>query len=93
MIKGDIVNILLNKFNNLSKEQANFIISSFRFLNPRLQSVIYNKYELVCYLADEWYADNITKEVIDVKWNKFYNYYNDDNGLYYGFEDENGYLV
>lgn len=93
MTKGELANILLKKFNDMSKVNSDFIVSSFRYLNPQLDSVIYNKYELVCYLADEWYSDNITKEVIDIKWNKFYDYYNDDDGLYYGLEDEDGYLL
>lgn len=91
MTKGDIVNILLKKFDGMSKTSSELLISVFRYLNPQLETVIHNKYELVCYLADEWYANNITKEVIEAKWNKFYDYYNDVDGLFH--EDEDGYLL
>ena len=36
---------------------------------------------------------NITNEVVEAEWNKFYDYYNDVDGLFYGLEDENGYLI
>ena len=91
MTKGDIVNILLKKFDVMSKTSSELLISVFRYLNPQLETVIRNKYELVCYLADKWYANNITKEVIEAKWNIFYDYYDDVDGLFN--EDEDGYLL
>ena len=91
MTKGDLVNILLKKFDVMSKTSSELLISIFRYLNPQLETVIRNKYELVCYLADKWYANNITKEVIEAKWNIFYADYNDVDGVFN--EDEDGYLL
>lgn len=77
----------------MSKTHSELLISVFEYLNPKLETVIHNKHELACYLADKWYTDNITNEVVEAEWNKFYDYYNDIDGLFYGLEDENGYLI
>ena len=77
----------------MSKTHSELLISVFEYLNPKLETVIHNKHELACYLADKWYTDNITNEVVEAEWNKFYDYYNDVDGLFYGLEDENGYLI
>lgn len=92
MKKEEIINFVLNKFNKMSKEESELLISVFIYLNPELETVVYNKYELTCYLADKWYYDGIIKEIVELKWNKFFDYYNDVDGLFYGLEDENGYL-
>lgn len=75
----------------MSKTHSELLISVFEYLNPKLETVIHNKHELACYLADKWYTDNITNEVVEAEWNKFYDYYNDVDGLFH--EDENGYLI
>lgn len=91
MKKEEIITFIVNKFNKMSKMESKLIISVFQYLNSELETVIHNKYELACYLADKWYTDNITKKEVEVEWNKFYNYYNDVDGLFH--EDENGYLL
>ena len=91
MNKEEIITFIVNKFNKMSKMESKLLISVFQYLNPELESVIHNKYELSCYLADKWYTDNITKKEVEFEWNKFYNYYNDVDGLFH--EDENGYLI
>lgn len=91
MKKEEIITFIVKKFNKMSKMESKLLISVFQYLNPELETVIHNKYELACYLADKWYTDNITKKEVEVEWNKFYNYYNDVDGLFH--EDENGYLI
>lgn len=91
MKKTEIITFVEKKFDELSKEDLKLLISVFRYLNPKLETVIHNKHELACYLADKWYTDNITKEVIEAEWEKFYDYYDDVDGLFH--EDENGYLI
>ena len=39
----------------------------------------------MCYLADKWYTDNITKEVVETEWDKFYDYYDDVDGLFHEY--------
>lgn len=91
MTKNEIITFVVKKFNEMSKTQSELLISVFEYLNPKLETVIHNKHELACYLADKWYTDNITNEVVEAEWNKFYDYYNDVDGLFH--EDENGYLI
>lgn len=91
MKKTEIITFVEKKFDELSKEDLELLISVFRYLNPKLETVIHNKHELACHLADKWYTDNITKEVIEAEWEKFYDYYDDVDGLFH--EDENGYLI
>lgn len=91
MKKTEIITFVEKKFDEMSKTGLELLISVFRYLNPKLETVIHNKHELACHLADEWYTDNITKEVIEAEWEKFYDYYNDVDGLFH--EDENGYLI
>lgn len=91
MKKEEIITFIVNKFNKMSKMESKLLISVFQYLNPELETVIHNKYELACYLADKWYINNITKKEVEVEWDKFYNYYNDVDGLFH--EDENGYLI
>lgn len=93
MTKNEIITFVIKKFNEMSKTHSELLISVFEYLNPKLETVIHNKHELACYLADKWYTDNITNEVVEAEWNKFYDYYNDVDGLFYGLEDENGYLI
>lgn len=93
MTKNEIITFVVKKFDEMSKTQSELLISVFTYLNPELETVIHNKHELACYLADKWYTDNITNEVVEAEWNKFYDYYNDIDGLFYGLEDENGYLI
>lgn len=91
MKKTEIITFVEKKFDEMSKTGLELLISVFRYLNPKLETVIHNKHELACHLADKWYTDNITKEVIEAEWEKFYDYYNDVDGLFH--EDENGYLI
>lgn len=91
MKKTEIITFVEKKFDEMSKTGLELLISVFRYLNPKLETVIHNKHELACYLADKWYTDNITKEVIEAEWEKFYDYYDDVDGLFH--EDENGYLI
>ncbi len=91
MTKNEIITFVIKKFNEMSKTHSELLISVFEYLNPKLETVIHNKHELACYLADKWYTDNITNEVVEAEWNKFYDYYNDVDGLFH--EDENGYLI
>lgn len=91
MKKTEIITFVEKKFDEMSKTGLELLISVFRYLNPKLETVIHNKHELACYLADKWYTDNITKEVIEAEWDKFYDYYDDIDGLFH--EDENGYLI
>ena len=91
MKKTEIITFVEKKFDAMSKTGLELLISVFRYLNPKLETVIHNKHELACYLADKWYTDNITKEVIEAEWEKFYDYYDDVDGLFH--EDENGYLI
>lgn len=91
MTKNEIITFVVKKFNEMSKTHSELLISVFEYLNPKLETVIHNKHELACYLADKWYTDNITNEVVEAEWNKFYDYYNDVDGLFH--EDENGYLI
>lgn len=91
MKKEEIITFVVKKFNEMPKTGLELLIRVFTYLNPELETVIHNKYELACYLADKWYTDNITKKEVEVEWNKFYTYYNDVDGLFY--EDENGYLI
>lgn len=91
MKKTEIITFVEKKFDEMSKTGLELLISVFRYLNPKLETVIHNKHELACYLADKWYTDNITKEVIKAEWEKFYDYYDDVDGLFH--EDENGYLI
>ena len=91
MKKEEIFTFVMKKFNEISKTDLELLISVFTYLNPELESVIHNKHELACYLADKWYIDNITKEVVEAEWDKFYDYYDDIDGLFH--EDENGYLI
>lgn len=91
MKKTGIITFVEKKFDEMSKTGLELLISVFRYLNPKLETVIHNKHELACHLADKWYTDNITKEVIEAEWEKFYDYYNDVDGLFH--EDENGYLI
>ena len=93
MTKNEIITFVIKKFNEMSKTHSELLISVFEYLNPKLETVIHNKHELACYLADKWYTDNITNEVVEAEWNKFYDNYNDIDGLFYGLEDENGYLI
>ena len=91
MKKEEIITFVVKKFNEMPKTGLELLISVFTYLNPELETVIHNKYELACYLADKWYTDNITKKEVEVEWDKFYDYYNDIDGLFH--EDENGYLI
>lgn len=91
MKKEEIITFVVKKFNKMPKTGLKLLISIFTYLNPELETVIHNKYELACYLADKWYTDNITKKEVEVEWDKFYDYYNDIDGLFH--EDENGYLI
>lgn len=91
MKKTEIITFVEKNFDEMSKTGLELLISVFRYLNPKLETVIHNKHELACHLADKWYTDNITKEVIEAEWEKFYDYYNDIDGLFH--EDENGYLI
>lgn len=91
MKKTEIITFVEKNFDEMSKTGLELLISVFRYLNPKLETVIHNKHELACHLADKWYTDNITKEVIEAEWEKFYDYYNDVDGLFH--EDENGYLI
>ena len=91
MKKEEIITFVEKKFNEMPKTGLELLISVFTYLNPELETVIHNKHELACYLADKWYTDNITKEVIEAEWDKFYDYYDDVDGLFH--EDENGYLI
>lgn len=91
MKKEEIITFVVKKFNEMSKPGLELLISVFTYLNPELETVIHNKYELACYLADKWYTDNITKKEVEFEWDKFYDYYNDIDGLFH--EDENGYLI
>lgn len=91
MKKEEIITFVVKKFNEMPKTGLELLISVFTYLNPELETVIHNKYELACYLADKWYTDNITNKEVEAEWDKFYNYYNDVDGLFH--EDENGYLI
>lgn len=91
MKKTEIITFVEKKFDEMSKTGLELLISVFRYLNPKLETVIHNKHELACYLADKWYTDNITKEEVETEWDKFYDYYDDVDGLFH--EDENGYLI
>lgn len=91
MKKTEIITFVEKKFDEMPKTGLELLISVFQYLNPKLETVIRNKHELACYLADEWYTDNITKEVVEAEWEKFYDYYDDVDGLFH--EDENGYLI
>ena len=93
MKKEEIFTFVVKKFDEMSKTHSELLISVFEYLNPELETVIHNKDDLACYLADKWYTDNITKEVVEAEWNKFYDNYIDVDGLFYGLEDENGYLI
>lgn len=91
MKKEEIITFVMKKFDEISKTDLELLISVFTYLNPELETVIYNKHELSCYLADKWYTDNITKEEVEAEWDKFYDYYDDIDGLFH--EDKNGYLI
>lgn len=91
MKKEEIITFVVKKFNEMPKTGLELLISVFTYLNPELETVIHNKHELACYLADKWYTDNITKEVVEAEWEEFYDYYDDIDGLFH--EDENGYLI
>ena len=91
MKKEEIITFVVKKFNEMPKTGLELLIKVFTYLNPELETVIHNKYELACYLADKWYTDNITKKEVEVEWDIFYDYYNDIDGLFH--EDENGYLL
>lgn len=91
MKKTEIITFVEKKFDEMPKTGLELLISVFQYLNPKLETVIHNKHELACHLADKWYTDNITNEVIEAEWEKFYDYYNDVDGLFH--EDENGYLI
>lgn len=91
MTKNEIITFVVKKFDEMSKTQSELLISVFTYLNPELETVIHNRHDLACHLADKWYTDNITKEVIEAEWEKFYDYYDDVDGLFH--EDENGYLI
>lgn len=94
MTKSGIYDFVVEKFNDMSEEHADFTIASFKYLNKhRLSSDICDKYDIASYLSDKWYHDDISEEEIENEWNNFHDYYNDADGLYYGLEDENGYLV
>lgn len=73
------------------KHIQNFLLVFLPTLNPELETVIHNRHDLACHLADKWYTDNITKEEVEAEWDKFYDYYDDVDGLFH--EDENGYLI
>ena len=83
MKKEEIITFVVKKFNEMPKTGLELLISVFTYLNPELETVIHNKYELACYLADKWYTDNITKKEVEVEWDKFYDYYNDIDGLFH----------
>lgn len=91
MKKEEIITFVVKKFDELSKEDSKLLISVFRYLNPDLETVIHNKHDLVCHLADKWHGDNPSPERLDTLWEEFYDYYNDIDGLFH--EDENGYLI
>lgn len=91
MKKEEIITFVVKKFEGMSKTHSELLISVFTYLNQELETVIHNKHELARYLADKWYTDNITKEVVEAEWDKFYDYYDDVDGLFH--EDENGYLI
>lgn len=91
MKKEEIITFVVKKFEGMSKTHSGLLISVFTYLNQELETVIHNKHELARYLADKWYTDNITKEVVEAEWDKFYDYYDDVDGLFH--EDENGYLI
>ena len=71
MKKTEIITFVEKKFDELSKEDLELLISVFRYLNPKLETVIHNKHELACHLADKWYTDNITKEVLKLNGRNF----------------------
>ena len=93
MKKEEIFTFVVKKFNEMSESHSKLLISVFRYLNPELETVIHNKHDLACNLADKWYTDNINKEVIETEWDKFYDYYNDIDDLFCGLEDKDGYLI
>lgn len=57
MTKNEIITFVVKKFNEMSKTHSELLISVFEYLNPKLETVIHNKHELACYLADKWYTD------------------------------------
>ena len=91
MKKEEVFTFVVKKFEGMSKTQSELLINVFRYLNPKLETVIHNKHDLACYLADKWYTDNITKEAVEAEWDKFYDYYDDVDGLFH--EDKDGYLI
>ena len=91
MKKEEIITFVEKKFNEMPKTGLELLISVFTYLNPELETVIHNKHELACYLADKRHGDNPSPERLDTLWDKFYDYYDDVDGLFH--EDENGYLI
>lgn len=96
MDKFEIVAALVKKFKEMKDYKWEFVIASFNYLNKaNLPIKIKDKYGLAVYLADEWFDNSdseIDNERLDKLFNEFVNYYNDDDGLYYGLEDNDGYL-
>lgn len=94
-VTANAVNFILIEYNRLSKNEQDILIKMFRWMNPVLNTVIYNKYELACYLADAWYKiydKDLNYLTTENEWNNFYNFYSDTDGVNFGNEDENGYL-
>lgn len=91
MKKEEIITFVVKKFDEMPKTGLELLISVFQYLNPKLETVIHNKHELACYLADKWHGDNLSPERLDTLWEEFYDYYDDIDGLFH--EDENGYLI
>lgn len=65
MTKNEIITFVVKKFDEMSKTQSELLISVFTYLNPELETVIHNRHDLACHLADKWYTDNITKEEVE----------------------------
>lgn len=87
--KNFLYHAILSKLNSMSELKRSVIMYSYNFQHNKN---IKNKYDLADTLVNDWYYDNITlNECID-KWNSFYKYHYDVDGLLFYLEDENGYL-
>lgn len=52
MTKNEIITFVVKKFDEMSKTQSELLISVFTYLNPELETVIHNRHDLACHLAD-----------------------------------------
>lgn len=51
MKKTEIITFVEKKFDEMPKTGLELLISVFRYLNPKLETVIHNKHELACHFS------------------------------------------